>query len=212
MQDKSPDVGEGGLDRRAAVPPSVPAGRRRLRLVLVPLLIFTAMAGLFALALRKGDPSKIPSALIGRPAPVLELPPLAGVAAAADAPASVAASIGKGRPVVVNFWASWCVPCAEEHPQLVALAQRSGVRLVGINYKDQPASALRFLEQHGNPYAVTGTDTSGRAAIEWGVYGMPETFIVDGRGIVVFKHVGPITPASLERQVLPAIAKAGAAE
>jgi cytochrome c biogenesis protein CcmG/thiol:disulfide interchange protein DsbE len=111
--------------------------------------------------------------------------------------------------VVVNFWASWCLPCVEEHPQLVDLVRRTGVRLLGINHKDQPANAKRFLALHGNPFAAVGADSNGRAAIEWGVYGMPETFVVDGQGRVIFKHVGPISEQVLEQQVLPALVRAG---
>ncbi len=189
-----------------------PTQRLRLLPVLAPVIIFAAVAGLFLAALQKGDPSKIPSALIGRPAPVVDLPPVADLTRAGVAvPGFVTADLGKGKPAVVNFWASWCVPCAEEHPQLVALTQRTGVALYGINNKDQPANAARFLALHGNPYRAIGADANGRAAIEWGVYGMPETFIVDGKGTVVFKHVGPITVQALEQTVLPALAKASAA-
>ena len=185
---------------------------RRLLPVLAPVLIFAAVAGLFALALQKGDPSKIPSALLGRPAPRMALAAVEGlVGSNGPLPGVAADDLGQGRPVVVNFWASWCVPCVEEHPQLVALAKRTGVKLVGINHKDQPANAAKFLAKHGNPYAAVGADSNGRAAIEWGVYGMPETFIVDGAGMVVFKHVGPIGLDTLEQKVLPALAKAAGA-
>jgi len=106
---------------------------------------------------------------------------------------------------VVNFWASWCVPCVQEHPVLVALREQTGVRVYGINYKDQAAAARRFLGRYGKPYVAVGVDGNGRAAIEWGVYGMPETFIVSGEGRIVHKHVGPITFATLERRIIPAI-------
>src|SRR5262249_14709520 len=113
----------------------------------------------------------------------------------------------QGRASVVNFWASWCGPCAEEQPLLLAL-QAQGVPLYGINYKDQASAARRFLERHGNPFTAIGVDGNGRAAIEWGVYGMPETFIVDGRGVIVYKHVGPITEEALRGGLLPAIRSA----
>lgn len=184
--------------------------RRRLVPVVAPVAIFAAIAGLFFFALQKGDPSKLPSALIGRPAPVVDLPPVPGLeSGGAQVQGFKTSDIGRGKPAVVNFFASWCLPCADEHPQLVTLVRRTGVTLIGINNKDQPANAVRFLKLHGNPYAAVGADANGRAAIEWGVYGMPETFIVDGNGTVVFKHVGPISPESLEQKVLPALEKAG---
>ncbi len=189
-----------------------PPKRRRLLPALAPVIIFVAVASLFLVALQKGDPTKIPSALIGRPAPIVDLPPVPGLTRAGVAvPGFATESLAQGKPTVVNFWASWCLPCVDEHPYLVELARRTGVALYGINNKDQPANAARFLSLHGNPYRAIGADTNGRAAIEWGVYGMPETFIVDGKGTVVFKHVGPITAQSLEQSVLPALAKASAA-
>ena len=178
--------------------------------MLAPVLTFAAVAILFAVALRIGDPSKIPSALIGRPAPVVALPAVEGLGKPeAPLPGFATADLAKGKPAIINFWASWCVPCAEEHPQLVALAKRTGVALYGINHKDQPANARRFLDRYGNPFLAVGADANGRAAIEWGVYGMPETFIVDSQGRVAYKHVGPITPEALEQRILPALAKAG---
>ena len=187
-------------------------GRPRPRgAVLAPLLIFAAIAGMFAFALRTGDPSKLPSALIGRQAPALDLAGVEGlVEAGKPVPGIAAGDLVRGAPTVVNFWASWCGPCVEEHPMLVALQKRAGVAIVGINYKDQAANARRFLARYGNPFAGVGTDGSGRAAIEWGVYGMPETFVLDGRGVIVFKHVGPITPDVLEKRLLPAIERAKA--
>jgi cytochrome c biogenesis protein CcmG, thiol:disulfide interchange protein DsbE len=118
--------------------------------------------------------------------------------------------LADGRVSVVNFWASWCAPCVQEHPLLVALGVRTGVRLIGVNYKDQATAARRFLGRYGNPFAAVGTDTSGRGAIEWGVYGMPETFVVNGRGQIVFKHVGPISPEALETKIIPAVRAAEA--
>lgn len=198
------DAGQSALQGDAAP-------RRRVFSVVAPVVIFTAVAALFFLALQKGDPSRLPSALIGRPAPMVDLPPVPGLASnGAQVQGFKTSDIGRGKPAVVNFFASWCLPCADEHPQLVTLVKRTGVTLIGINNKDQPANAIRFLELHGNPYAAVGADTNGRAAIEWGVYGMPETFIVDANGTVVFKHVGPISPEILEQKVLPALEKAGA--
>lgn len=184
--------------------------RRRLLPFLAPVLIFAAVAVLFGTALRKGDPSKLPSALIGKSAPMTELPPLAGLVKDGRPLPGIngTADFGKGRAVVVNFWASWCIPCVEEHPQLVALAKRTGVPIYGVNHKDTPANAHRFIARYGNPFTAVGTDANGRAAIEWGVYGMPETFILDGNGAIAYKHVGPITPESLESQFIPALKKA----
>jgi len=110
--------------------------------------------------------------------------------------------------VLLDFWASWCGPCIQEHPQLVALKQQYGLRLLGINYKDEPEAARRFLARHGNPFDAIGADTSGRVSIDWGVYGVPETYVVDGRGRIAFKFVGPISAAAIRDEILPAIAKA----
>lgn len=197
-------------DKAHAAPPA--SGKRRLLPVLAPVVIFASVAIMFLIALQKGDPSKLPSALIGRPAPIVDLPPVPGLANGSVQVAGFKTSdIGHGKAAVVNFFASWCLPCADEHPQLVDLVKRTGVTLIGINNKDQPANAIRFLRLHGNPYTAVGADANGRAAIEWGVYGMPETFIVDRTGTVVFKQVGPISPEILEQKILPALAKAMAA-
>ncbi len=125
-------------------------------------------------------------------------------------PGFSSAELASGKPSVVNFWASWCVPCAEEQPLLVELQKRTGVALYGVNYKDDAVSARRFLGRYGNPFTAVGTDDKGRAAIEWGVYGMPETFVLNGKGEIVFKHVGPVTPQSMEQKLMPAIARAQA--
>ena len=179
---------------------------------MAPLLIFAAMAGLFAFALTSGDPSKLPSALIGRPVPQTEFPPLEGlVENGQPVPGFAAADLAKGRVSVVNFWASWCVPCIEEHPLLIALKARTGVDIYGVNYKDQPEAGRRFIGRYGNPFSAVGTDRAGRNAIEWGVYGMPETFVIDGAGKIAYKHVGPISDASLEKTLLPAIERARSA-
>jgi cytochrome c biogenesis protein CcmG/thiol:disulfide interchange protein DsbE len=116
--------------------------------------------------------------------------------------------LADGNVSVVNFWASWCVPCAEEQSLLVALKEKTKVPIFGVNYKDQPASARRFLGRYGNPFVAVGTDDNGRGAIEWGVYGMPETFVVNGKGEIVFKHVGPVSAESLMTKLIPAIEKA----
>lgn len=189
--------------------PTQHSASRRLGWVGLPLAIFAALAMLFGVALFSGDPSKLPSQLVGKPAPAFVAPALEGLTDGVRPIAGFAAGdLAKGRVSVVNFWASWCVPCIQEHPLLVALKERTGVDLYGINYKDQAPAARRFLGRFGNPFTAVGTDGTGRTAIEWGVYGMPETFVIDGRGVVVYKHVGPITAESLERQVIPAIVRA----
>ncbi|HEX2840758.1 DsbE family thiol:disulfide interchange protein [Hyphomicrobium sp.] len=183
--------------------------RRRGRgWVMAPLLIFIALAGLFAFGLT-GDPSKLPSALIGRPVPQTNFPPLEGLTDNGQpVPGFHAADLAKGKVSVVNFWASWCGPCIEEHPLLITLRERSGVDIYGVNYKDQAEAGRRFIGRFGNPFTAIGTDQTGRSAIEWGVYGMPETFVINGRGEIAYKHVGPISQSSLESKLLPEIEKA----
>lgn len=176
---------------------------RSRAIALVPLALFAVLAAVFLIGLY-GDPSSIPSTMIGREAPAFELPPLEG----SQIPGLTSQGL-KGKGVsIVNIWASWCVPCRYEHPQLVTLSQRKDVRLFGINNKDKPADALRFLGSLGQPFAAIGADTSGRVSIDWGGYGVPETFIVDDKGIVRFKWTGPITPEILEKLLLPEIEKA----
>lgn len=180
--------------------------------VVAPVLVFGALVGLFAFALQSGDPSKLPSALIGKPAPATQFPALEGlVDAGRPVPGFTSGELASGTVSVVNFWASWCATCAEEQQLLVDLKERTGVALYGVNYKDDAVSARRFLGRYGNPFRAVGSDDNGRAAIEWGVYGMPETFVVNGRGEIVFKHVGAVTPESLQTRLLPAIAQAQAA-
>ena len=172
--------------------------------VALPLLIFAALALLFWYALYAGDPSRLPSALIGKTVPDFTLPPLEGLTAEGEpVPSFNTADFKTGAPTVVNVFASWCVPCLEEHPLLMALAKEPGVRLFGINYKDDPASARRFLGHHGNPYARVGTDRSGRTAINFGVYGVPETYVIDGEGKIAFRHVGPLTETAVREKLLP---------
>ncbi|MFC0384966.1 DsbE family thiol:disulfide interchange protein [Muricoccus vinaceus] len=148
------------------------------------------------------DPRGVPSALIGKPAPRLALPAVQGLAVPGFAPDALAS----GGPVLLNFWASWCVPCVVEHPQLMAL-QRRGVRLLGVNYKDKPADAARFLAQHGNPFGALVADSEGRAGIEFGLYGVPETYLLDGRGIVRWRWAGPVTPDTLSAELEPLLRK-----
>jgi len=176
---------------------SQPAGgtEKRSRLVfLLPVLVFVVLAGLFLVRLGGGDPSRLPSALIDKPAPVFSLPPLEGLTANGRPVPGLSNEDLKGRVTVVNVWASWCAPCRLEHPLLVDLAKDPSIRVVGINQKDDPDNARRFLGSLGNPYAAVGADRNGRASIEWGVYGVPETFIVGPDGTIRHKHIGPLTP------------------
>jgi len=169
---------------------------RRL-LFALPLLGFAAVAGWFLIGLGR-DPATIPSALIGKPVPDFALPPLAG----ADRPALGAADL-RGRVALVNFYASWCAPCRVEHPLLMQLAAKGEVPVLGVSYKDEAAASLRFLQQLGNPYAAIGYDREGRVAIDWGVYGVPETFLLDAAGIVRWRFAGAITPEILAQDIRP---------
>jgi cytochrome c biogenesis protein CcmG/thiol:disulfide interchange protein DsbE len=194
-------------DRGAESPQGTPsAPKRGLRWVIAPVIVFAALVTVFGFALTTGDPSKLPSALIGKPAPATDFPALAGLTdGTRPVPGFKSTELADGKVSVVNFWASWCVPCAEEHALLMALKDKTGVPIYGVNYKDQAASARRFLGRYGNPFVAVGIDDNGRGAIEWGVYGMPETFVVNGKGEIVFKHVGPISPQSLTAKLIPAI-------
>jgi len=183
-----------------------PRGRRIL--VLVPLVVFLALTGLFLVRLFSGDPSRIPSALIGRPAPTVDLPAVAGLERDGKPIPGISAADFHGNVTVINVWASWCIPCHDEAPFLLELAGDTRIRLVGINYKDQPDNARRFLGRYGNPFVATGADENGRAAIEWGVYGVPETFVVGRDARIAYKLVGPITTENFDSVLKPEIQKA----
>lgn len=190
------------------VAPAASAPLHRRLMIALPLLAFCGLAVLFYTQLGAGDPSQIPSALLGRPAPALALPPLDGLVRDGAPVPGIDPQGFQGKVTLVNVWASWCVPCRTEQPLLVKLAADPRIRLVGINYKDDSENARRFLGRFGNPYAAVGVDAKGRAAIDWGVYGVPESFIVGRDGKIVYKHVGPITPenlAAFEREVEKAI-------
>ena len=184
------------------------ASPRRSWLVALPLLAFLALAALFWLRLGSGDPSRIPSALIGRPAPQTALPPLPGLVNNGAQVPGLDPAVFKGKVSVVNVWASWCVRCHEEAPLLTELSKDKRLQIVGINYKDAPDNARRFLGRYGNPFGLVGVDGNGRASIEWGVYGVPETFVVGREGTIVYKMVGPITPANLDNVLRAEIDKA----
>ncbi|VAV99871.1 Cytochrome c-type biogenesis protein CcmG/DsbE, thiol:disulfide oxidoreductase [hydrothermal vent metagenome] len=180
----------------------------------MPILIFGILAVVFFYALRSGDPSKLPSALVGKLVPEFDLPALEGLKRedGTVSPGFDAASLANGEVTVVNIWASWCGPCRVEHPFLMELATKTDIepkfRLVGINYKDQTENARRFLGTLGNPYDAVGVDALGRTSINWGVYGIPETFVIDGKGIVRWKNVGPMGAAIVAEKLMPAIAAA----
>jgi cytochrome c biogenesis protein CcmG, thiol:disulfide interchange protein DsbE len=177
----------------------------------VPLVVVGLLGLLFAVALRSGDPSRLPSALIGKPAPEFLLPPVEGLSRdGKPVPGFATADLAKGDPAIVTVWASWCPPCVQEQPTLVSFRARHNIRLLGINYKDAPANAARFLARLGNPFDAIGADTTGRVAIDWGVYGVPETYVVNGRGEIIYKLVGPVTEQALDKQILPIIEKARA--
>lgn len=188
--------------------PHAPSRRGRLA-VLVPLALFLSLAGLFYYRLTTTrDVTFIPSVLVGRDAPAIDLPPVGGLVRDGKPIPGLATADFKGAITVVNVWASWCVPCRDEAPLLVELARDPRIRMVGINYKDKPDNARLFLNRFGNPFVASGADASGRAAIEWGVYGVPETFIIGRDGKIAHKVVGPVTPQNIRQQVLPEIEKA----
>jgi cytochrome c biogenesis protein CcmG/thiol:disulfide interchange protein DsbE len=163
----------------------------------LPLVAFAALAAIFWFRLGSGDPSRIPSALIGHPAPPTALPALEGLLNNGAQVPGLDPSVFKGKVSVVNVWASWCVPCHDEAPLLTELGRDSRLQVVGINYKDSPDNARRFLGRYGNPFGIVGVDANGRASIEWGVYGVPETFIVGREGTIAYKLVGPVTPDNI---------------
>jgi cytochrome c biogenesis protein CcmG, thiol:disulfide interchange protein DsbE len=185
-------------------------GRRNI-LVLLPLIVFAGLAALFFIRLGAGDSSRIPSALIGKPAPQTNLPPLPGLARNGEQVPGLSNATFEGHVTLVNVWASWCVPCADEVPFLNQLSKDKRIQLVGFNYKDGADNARRFLGRYGNPYAATGQDASGRMGIEWGVYGVPETFLVGKDGRIAYKLVGPINDENLQSTLEPEIQKALAA-
>ncbi|HTV37553.1 MAG TPA: DsbE family thiol:disulfide interchange protein [Xanthobacteraceae bacterium] len=180
-------------------------------LVLAPLAVFLGLVVLFLVGLYSGDPSILPSALIGHEAPQTNLPPIAGLDRDGAPVPGLDPADFKGAVTIVNVWASWCVPCHDEAPMLMQVAKDSRVRLVGINYKDDADNARRFLGRYGNPFAAAGADANGHAGIEWGVYGVPETFVVGRDGRIAYKLVGPITPDNYLALLKPQIDKALAA-
>lgn len=173
-------------------------------LMLAPPLVFAGLAAMFWFGMAREDPDQLPSALEGRQAPAVVVTQLGPDAPFTDA------DLRQGDVTLVNFWASWCAPCRVEHPNLEALAAE-GLTIFGVNYKDKPDNAMGFLEELGNPYVGMGADDSGRMGLNWGLYGVPETYVIDGAGNIVLRHAGPITQRVIENSIRPAIEKARAA-
>jgi len=171
---------------------------------LIPLGVFAAMAGLFGYVLvqmNQGDynPRDLPSALINKPAPEFSLPDLH------DPEKRIGKADFVGQVSLFNVWASWCVACRQEHPFFMELARQKTVPLYGLNYKDKRPDALRWLSQLGDPYTASAFDEAGRVGIDWGVYGVPETFVVDRRGVIRYKHIGPVSPQAWEEKIRPLV-------
>ena len=169
---------------------------------LLPFFAFVLLAALLGFGIwwnSAHDPTAVPSPLINKPAPAYALPPL-------DEPAQTVSKASMlGKVYLVNVFASWCIACGEEHPVLMLESKNLGVPLIGYNYKDDPNDAKAWLAQHGNPYDMVIADTSGHTAIDFGVYGAPETFLIDAQGVIRYKHIGPLTPEVIAQQVKPAI-------
>ena len=171
----------------------------RYALFALPLILLVALVSVFAFSIDR-DSSLVRSVLIDKPVPQFALPAVEGL----DVPGFDAGSL-TGEPTLVNVFASWCIPCRDEHPLLEAIKTETDIRLFGINHSDAPENAVAFLEELGNPYDAVGADRDRRVSIDWGVYGVPETFLVNAAGIIVYKHVGPLTPQAIETELLPAL-------
>jgi cytochrome c biogenesis protein CcmG/thiol:disulfide interchange protein DsbE len=172
-------------------------------LMILPPVLFAGLVAMFLWGMGRDNPQALPSMLEGREAAPVALEPLGPGAPFTDA------DLRDGRVKIVNFWASWCAPCRAEHPNLARL-QAEGVTILGVNYKDQPEPALKFLAELGNPFAALGADSNGRMGIDWGLYGVPESFVIDGAGKVILRFPGPITERVLDSEIRPALAKAAA--
>ena len=163
---------------------------------LIPLILFIILVGFLAVGLNR-DPQEIPSPLVGKQAPAFELPQLA------DPKKNFSPESMKGQPWILNVWASWCVACREEHPVLVELGKLQVAPIIGLDYKDKREDAMTMLSLQGNPYLLSAFDANGRVGIDYGVYGVPETYVIDKAGVIRFKHIGPITMAVLNQKILP---------
>jgi cytochrome c biogenesis protein CcmG, thiol:disulfide interchange protein DsbE len=202
------DAARQAPDDKAQDAPPEAASRSRI-LVLLPLVLFAGLAALFAYRLNTtGDVSFIPSVLVGRAAPATDLPPVPGLVRNGQPVPGLAAADFKGAVTVLNVWSSWCASCPEEVPLLVQIARDTRIRVVSINYKDKADNARQFLSRYGNPFAASGADLNGRASIEWGVYGVPETFLIGRDGKISYKVVGGITPENIRQFLKPEIEKA----
>jgi len=163
---------------------------------LIPLILFVILVGFLAVGLNR-DPQEIPSPLIGKQAPAFELPQLA------DPQKTFSPESLKGKPWILNVWASWCVACREEHPVLVELDKLQVAPIIGLDYKDKRDDAMAMLARQGNPYLLSAFDAKGRVGIDYGVYGVPETYVIDKTGVIRFKHIGPITMELLRKKIIP---------
>lgn len=172
-------------------------------LMIAPPLLFAALAGLFLWGMNRANPDQLPSMLEGHAAGPVEVTALAGQ------PLVQAADLSDGTVKIVNFWASWCAPCRAEHPNLLKL-KADGVTVLGVNYKDKPEDAQAFLAELGSPYAKIGADQSGRMGIDWGIYGVPESFVLDGKGKVILRFPGPLTQDVIDNTIRPALTQAAA--
>ena len=170
-------------------------------LMILPPLVFAGLAALFYIGMQREDPDQLPTALAGAPAPAVQVTELEGLTPFDDA------TLRDGEVKLVNFWASWCAPCRVEHPNLLALGLE-GIPIYGVNYKDKPDAARGFLAELGDPYTAVGADAQGRMGLNWGLYGVPETYVIDGDGVIITRFAGPITERVLESTIRPAIAEA----
>jgi cytochrome c biogenesis protein CcmG/thiol:disulfide interchange protein DsbE len=177
-------------------------GKSRNLLLVVPPLLFLVFAAVAWVGLRRENPDELPSALVGGPAPEI-----GRTVALRDDPPPTDADLRAPGVKLVNFWASWCGPCRVEHPILTALSEE-GIPVIGVNYKDEPEKALRFLAELGDPYARIGADPAGRTGIDWGIYGVPETFVIGADGEVLLRFPGPLSPDVVEKRIRPAMAAA----
>jgi len=192
----------------SASPEETPHRAKPKTALILPLILVAMLLSLLFVALRLGEPSVLPSALIGKTVPDFALPALSGSPGeSGPVPGLSSAQLKAGKVSILNVWASWCAPCIAEHPQLIELSKQ-GIPLYSINYKDTPDAARRFLANHGNPFRAIGADESGFTAIDFGVYGVPETFVIDGNGRIAYRFPGPLTPEIVAQKIMPAIRKA----
>jgi|SRR5208337_551156 len=192
----------------SASPEETPGKAKTKATLILPLVLVAVMLAFLFAALRSGEPSRLPSALIGKPVPEFALPAIPNLLGDyGPVPGLSSAAFKTGKPAILNVWASWCAPCVAEHPQLIELSQ-AGIPIYSINYKDKPEAARRFLSNHGNPFRAIGADESGFTAIDFGVYGVPETFVIDGNGRIAYRFPGPLSPEIVAGTIMPALEKA----